>query len=167
MTEISDNNLSFEEESFSCCGCDKKFSDKETTEIHQVVRHKIFFFKCTKNDCTKTFLREEYLKKHIQVYHNSKIEKQHKIEKPYKCIKKQSCIDNKTAFKTEADLNHHLKRHGPKVYICQHCGKGFAIKSYLTSHMRSHTGEKPYKCSQCDRSFSSPSSRSYHESHSH
>ncbi|XP_074786561.1 LOW QUALITY PROTEIN: uncharacterized protein LOC141972566 [Athene noctua] len=36
---------------------------------------------------------------------------------------------------------------------CEHCGKVFTCGTYLSSHLRTHTGEKPYKCWDCGRSF--------------
>ncbi|XP_077300957.1 uncharacterized protein LOC143921501 [Arctopsyche grandis] len=33
-----------------------------------------------------------------------------------------------------------------KLYKCDMCGKTFARKNYLITHIRTHTGLKPYKC---------------------
>jgi KRAB domain-containing zinc finger protein len=152
-----------EEESYSCSRCDKEFSKKEAMEIHQTIKHQLFAFKCPKKGCKRTFIREEYLKKHIFVDHISR------IEKPYKCKKNRKCIDKGIAFRTQGELNQHLKRHGPKDHICDICGNGFAMKAYLESHMRSHTGKKVHPCriKGCNEKFVSSSSRQWHEKQAH
>jgi uncharacterized Zn-finger protein len=146
-----------------CSYCTKKFFSKQNLELHLIFQHKIFFYKCPKKDCTKSFFREEYLKEHIALVHAGR------IEKPYKCTKIQKCIDKGVAFKTQAKLNQHLLRHGPKNHICNECNSAFAMKYDLEAHLRTHTGEKKYKCKieDCDEIFISSSSRSWHEKHHH
>jgi KRAB domain-containing zinc finger protein len=144
-----------------CINCNKKFS-KHNLELHQIIKHHILPYKCSKVNCNKSFIREEYLKEHIEMMH-----KKSKIQKPYKCNKSKKCVNKGIAFQTQNELNQHLMRHGPKKYICDQCGKAFAIKAYLSSHMRVHTGEKNYSCRICGRSFGSTSTRTYHENHLH
>ena len=39
-----------------------------------------------------------------------------------------------------------------KPYKCELCDYCSAQKSWLTQHMRTHTGEKPYNCESCNYS---------------
>ncbi|KAM9385894.1 uncharacterized protein KZ484_007489 [Pholidichthys leucotaenia] len=39
------------------------------------------------------------------------------------------------------------------LLCCPECGKLFAYKAQLKSHMRSHTGERPFTCPVCQKSF--------------
>jgi uncharacterized Zn-finger protein len=146
---------------YNCSCCNKKFSDMEKHELHQIMRHSLLPFQCPKKKCGKSFLQEDYLRKHLFVDHSAK------IEKPYKCKETQKCIDKSVSFENQRKLNQHLRLHGEKVFKCSQCEKAFPIKYYLDDHMQVHSGKKLYNCRKCNKSFSSFSSRKYHEKHLH
>ncbi|OWR50857.1 hypothetical protein KGM_206570 [Danaus plexippus plexippus] len=46
--------------------------------------------------------------------------------------------------------DHHMQRHNGCRYICEHCGKGFPVKTELQIHQVSKHGTGPYlQCSHC------------------
>lgn len=57
------------------------------------------------------------------------------------------CKDCEKKFDKNWKLNVHIKTH-TKPHICgiDDCKESFSIKSNLTRHKLTHTGEKPYIC---------------------
>ena len=55
-----------------------------------------------------------------------------------------------------ASYRKHKVTHGPKMFVCPECERGFRENSKLIRHMVVHTGEQPYICSfgTCGKGFS-------------
>lgn len=65
-----------------------------------------------------------------------------------------SCNICNKKFKVRSVLTRHMKTHtGEKPYRCNICGKSFIQRSYLHTHMNSHSEQKPYTCSFCGKGF--------------
>ncbi|KAJ8667999.1 hypothetical protein QAD02_009662 [Eretmocerus hayati] len=104
-------------------------------------------FEC--NFCSKSFHRRSCLNKHL---------KSHSDERPMAC---SICSDR---FKNNRNLNDHmLRKHGgERSHSCDCCGKCFAVKQDLKTHMRVHSNDNLFSCELCHRKFRRKSSLRLH-----
>ena len=50
-----------------------------------------------------------------------------------------------------------------KLFICIMCNKTFKKKSYISKHLRRHSGSRPFSCSVCKKSFTRKTHLTQHE----
>ncbi|EEB12777.1 zinc finger protein, putative [Pediculus humanus corporis] len=63
------------------------------------------------------------------------------------------CMHCKDSFRTECQLQAHIRNKHIKPYKCDNCWKAFSFESQLKLHVTTHTGEKPYKCDVCPKAY--------------
>ena len=165
--------------SFKCDLCLLEFDHKEELKYHKDTSHLIQEDGKLKCDlCEKSLTTRQALKRHLLV---------HLGLTPHVC---DEC-GKKFRTRSELN-HHKAIHSGTSNYICQYCGDtfllknnlrlhiiqcldirpfkcsyenceaSFRIKSSLTLHERTHTGEKPYICDQCGDKFSRPEKLTNH-----
>lgn len=161
-----------------CPHCDKSFIKPFIKNHIKRIHTERTKTKC--NSCTKQFLSEYSLQRHVLREHEkvslttilcsicakgfeSKRDFQvhmlvHTREKPYEC---DYC--GKT-YRTSSAVEKHIQivHFDIKPYLCDICNKSFQSSTVLKIHLRIHTGEKPFSCIACKRSFSSQSALNSH-----
>lgn len=158
----NDGEIRSPEPTIPCQLCTKKFSSHQNLLIHQIIKHQLLPYKCTKKNCGKSFLTSPLLEAHIASIHTKKsVEKP--VQKLWKCTASEKCAINGKSFDTEIGLKKHMKRHGEKTLKCDECDKAFFEKPELDAHKRVHSKKRPYSCPRCSKSFTSMSSKKYHE----
>ena len=131
--------------------------------------------------CDKSFLRREYLLKHIKYIHENSE------------AGKWICHICKKEFAQNGSLIIHVKNHENKDFYCNTCGNKYTNlvslknhirkhheqkdkykskcdicnvevdKKQLESHMTKHTGFKTYQCSYCEKDFAQKQTLKLHE----
>lgn len=122
---------------FHCDLCPKKFTRRNTLQIHKRIHTGEKLFQC--NYCAKQFVHRDKLQIH---------ERTHTGEKPFHCSYCPKQFSRKDKLKI-----HETVHTGAKPYHCEFCLKQFSRGDKLQIHRRIHTGERPFPCTYCGKRF--------------
>ncbi|KAG7213198.1 hypothetical protein KM043_002512 [Ampulex compressa] len=157
-----------------CCDkCEYRTKTKNNLKSHYIRRHTDDYkFAC--EHCGKRFKMEWDLKFHIGTHGSSQhmcdicgkfYTSNYSLYKHRKVAhlndyKFQCTVCNKRLL-TQENLDNHMQQHS-MTYECKECGKVFASKRYLATHVTTHTGIKPYTCNVCKKNFRTSHMRNTH-----
>jgi len=125
---------------FKCTVCGEQFATScglgqhnKDHEVHSMED----MYSCDSSECDAVFSDPQDLTKHMESQHPRR---------------GQSC---KKTFANFSSLQAHNANvcTGKRPFDCHSCGKSFKHKSWLDSHILTHTGAKPYSCTRCSDRF--------------
>ena len=176
------NSVHEKKRPFKCNLCDYSGSSQSRLNEHMTthgpsVDERKKAWPCDK--CDKGFIKENGLKKHIEVVHKGKrrfkcIECDHNfgynhelkrhMDVTHAGIRPFNCIDCESSFYTKHELKGHFKKHhegkdpiDEKKFQCKYCNDKIVSQADLDVHVLSvHKGKKP-ECPVCSESFSKES----------
>ena len=117
------------ERPFVCHECGSAFARKFILDAHMKIHTGEKGFPCTHEGCGKAFISNSTLMVHTRT---------HTGEKPYRC---SQCPKG---FAESGTLTRHMLTHtGERPCVCTYpeCGKAYAHRNRLASHMKSHAAE--------------------------
>ncbi|CAG9863449.1 unnamed protein product [Phyllotreta striolata] len=133
---------------YQCAICGKLMASAYGYHYHMRHHRNVRKFKCPFEGCTRSFLMNHLLTKHI---------KSHIVKNSYSC---QLCD---STFNTKDALRYHNKQHfGHKDHLCTICGQAFFQAVHLRDHVYRHVGYKKFVCDICNRGFITKASLKKH-----
>ena len=130
-----ENNLKTTKD-FSCPICGKAFRNQSSSDFCKK-RHQLERVKCVRDDCDKTFLNTENMKKHLKQSHNENHEKIMHL-----------CHVCDKSFPSKSDRNRHIRlvhENLEATIPCKICPKKFLNQQRLKRHQLVHN-DSVFKC---------------------
>ncbi|KAH8406076.1 hypothetical protein KR215_004671, partial [Drosophila sulfurigaster] len=132
-----------------CHICGRGFYKMSLYEAHMQKHRGEQPYKCTFDECGKTYARANLLTAHLRKVHQNST-------RIYACLE-PNCNKVYTAARS---LNYHIRRGHRKeessaAHICDKCGKSYGRRAHLTRHQWVHKskGERKFECSYCTQRF--------------
>lgn len=178
---------------FNCLLCDRAFARKNYLQLHMAVHTGEKNYEC--DECGRSYTQRSSLNTHMKshkyvpkcllckrIFKTNELLEQHLEEHQQLCetLPSQEQLLGQVGFiastslechlcgktyATKSSLTTHLQsvHSDVKKFMCSECDKTFARKCYLDVHMATHTGEKKYTCDECGKSFAQRSTLNTHK----
>ncbi|KAJ8720063.1 hypothetical protein PYW07_012106 [Mythimna separata] len=160
-----------EDKEYTCSKCSKQFT-KEKKYLKHLEAHENLSLEC--DICKKLYSSQTLLDKHRakhvknmcyvgdQSYSDDTHLLQPNMEQEEIEVKTEEaplcvlqCPHCRLTFTKQRSLSMHMRKHRnvKKEFICDTCGKKFAMKHLLKRHVVMHSEVKPHKCEKCSKTY--------------
>ncbi|XP_077548408.1 uncharacterized protein LOC144161653 [Haemaphysalis longicornis] len=146
-----------------CGHCGKAFRRKSSLVDHLRTHTGERPFRC--HLCPAAFARRHTLEYHVYTHTSTLCSSVPSSDGPHRFMRSRRqlhCEHCSYATLFPSDLREHQRMMHVGEYQCSHCSRCFSQKSYLTTHLRIHTGERPYECPLCPAAFPQLANLIYH-----
>lgn len=145
---------------YECPLCGRAFARKNYLQLHMAVHTGEKKYEC--NECGRSYTQRSSLNTHMKSHKNThtcplckkSFEKNTQLAQHIEEHKKQYEA-NGESLPTQDQLSNQVSFLISSNLQCHQCGKSYATKSSLTTHLQSvHSDVKKFQCSECDKMFS-------------
>ncbi|OWF45176.1 uncharacterized protein LOC110457344 [Mizuhopecten yessoensis] len=132
-----------------CHICGKNFVSSSNLNKHMKVHGEKT---CICHICSKRFHYVEYLRVHLEGFHNKKHQ--------FQCSECGKILTSKPGLTSHVKQFHSDEK---EAHPCPTCGKIFSQKGNMKTHMYSHTKERGFQCTFCTKAFKYPDQLNRHK----
>ncbi|XP_050356551.1 zinc finger protein 334-like [Nymphalis io] len=152
IIDLSENKLNDETQIAGDCYDDQSDIEKGKEDEDEILDNmeKLFNTNMFTSQQKKT---KPFKRKHLKI--KRKLVKRQKMLAMQKAVEQRKnmkliCKVCNKVLANQHTYEHHMQRHNGCRYICEHCGKGFPVRTELQIHQVSRHGTGPYlQCSHC------------------
>ncbi|XP_033726599.1 uncharacterized protein LOC117316192 [Pecten maximus] len=141
--------LRAQQEKLVCHICGKNFVSSSNLNKHMKVHGEKT---CVCHICNKKFHYFEYLRVHLDGFHNKKHQ--------FQCSECGKILTSKPGLTSHMRQFHSDEK---ETHACPTCGKVFSQKGNMKTHMYSHTKERGFQCTFCTKAFKYPDQLNRHK----
>ncbi|XP_021952722.1 zinc finger protein 37 [Folsomia candida] len=135
-----------------CDECGATFASRDGLRRHKRGHTGIKPYKC--DQCNAKFVNNQQLKAHLT---------SHSDQRPHPCPHCDRAFKLKNRLHSHIKSIHTAGYVAPKAHKCPQCDRSFQFPAFLKTHvLQAHSGERPFTCNHCGKGFVMKSALTLH-----